>query len=148
MPHHLHADGPDPTGASIVAAGRRRDRRGRALRVDQDPRRRPTDGFRTATRRRFARVAAQAVARQALDVAHHVRDARVVVVDLPPGDALALVDLGGDMPLARAVLAGPGHALVEVYRRPTELRAASREDLLELLTEAVRAAVLDALGRP
>ena len=114
----------------------RRDAHGRAARADNDPRRRPADGFRLRDATRFQRVVVDAIATLPGRLAGPLADARVVVEAVPPA--------GGeqaDVPLAR--FRAP---LLTVYRRPLESRASDRADLEEAVRVAVGEAVAAALG--
>ncbi len=76
----------------------------------------------------------------------NVEGATLHVLDVPDPDALA-------DPLDGVVLASldlgrtRSERVVTVYRRPLEMRAASRTDLLEITELALRHAVQDALGQ-
>ncbi|CAN5366492.1 hypothetical protein BH23ACT9_BH23ACT9_27080 [soil metagenome] len=125
------------------------DRRGRLARSDNDLRRRPTDGFRTAHRQRFAAMVLRAVAELSPDLRRHLSQAELVVADVPDPDGED-VDLRGEVTLARLHLAGPGPepARLTVYRRPIEMRALRRTELASEVGRAVRLAVQHALGQP
>jgi hypothetical protein len=135
MRHHLHPM-------------QDRDRHGRGSRADNDPRRRPSDGFRTADGRRFAALVRQVVAALPTDLRSHLDQAELAVEDVPdPGSGL---DRQGAVVLARLDLpAGPRSTpLLTVARRPIELRARNRLDLVDEVARAVRDAVREALGQP
>lgn len=123
----------------------REDRHGRVARADNDPRRRPADGFRLRDEERFAGLTEDALADLPDPLADVVAAARLIVTDVPPpavADALAL-----DIPLAAfRAAAADQPAEVTVYRRPLEARAASRADLQELVRLAVGHEVADVLG--
>lgn len=123
------------------------DRHGRAARADNDQRRRPSDGFRTADRARFARVVRQAVDRLPRDLRGHLSAAELVIEDVPDPDG-GDVDVHGDVTLARVRLSAPSHPVprLTVFRRPVELRAQRSADLAAEVGLAVRRAVQAALG--
>jgi len=109
------------------------DRHGRAARADNDPRRRPADGYRIRTPKRFRRVVEEAVASLPDRFAEPLSNARLHVVDVPP-DPIVTID--GDI-----VLATFGDDLLTVYRRPVEARADSRGALEDILAIAIAQAV-------
>lgn len=117
------------------------DRHARARRADGDPRRRPVDGFRTRDRRRFRDLLHEAVSTLPQEAVAALGDASIVVHDVPAADS-------GAVPLAEAEAAQGGLTVdrIVVYRRPTELRATDRDDLVELVRDAVLEAVADAVG--
>lgn len=125
------------------------DRHGRAARSDTDVRRRPSDGFRTAHRRRFAVLVQQAVGRLPGDLRRHLAGAELAVLDVPDPDGDDF-DLRGDVTLARLDLPGPGAPAgrLTVFRRPLELRAQQRTELSHEIGAAIAHAVQDALGLP
>lgn len=109
------------------------DRHARHRRADADRRRRPSDGHRTAERARFERLASDAAAA------------------LPPPlrDELALVRVREvpDEPGLLAVAADSDDGVqVTLFRRPLELRAVSKLDLLELLRDTLAQHLSDRLG--
>ena len=109
------------------------DRHGRAHRADNDPRRRPSDGFRIAGATRFSRIVADAVASLPDRLRRPLHGARVQIVDVPPAPALTP---DGDL-----VLAEFASGVLTVYRRPVETRADSRGTLEEILIVAIAQAV-------
>lgn len=113
------------------------DRHGRAHRVDNDPRRRPTDGFRLRGAQ-FRRVLGDAVGALPAELAAPLKSARLVIEDVP-GDPV--LDEHGDL-----VLATYAENTLTVYRRPAEYRADSRMELEEILLVAVAQAVARSLG--
>lgn len=125
------------------------DRRGRAARTDNDLRRRPSDGFRTAHRERFAALVQQSVSRLPSDLRGHLAGVELQVTDVPDPDG-GDTDLVGDVTLARLQLPGPHlpAGRLTVFRRPLELRARRRTELSAEIGTAVRHAVQDALGLP
>lgn len=128
-----------------------RDRHGRAARADNDLRRRPSDGFRTASRARFVALATRAASRLPAELRVHLSGARLRVEEVPtdgdgPGGGPLHVDAIGDVPLCVVALNPPEPATVRLFRRPLELRATSRPQLESELERALRNAVRDALG--
>lgn len=120
-----------------------RDRRGRVPRADGDPARRPGDGFRTLDRRRFAQLARDAVALLPAPIRTPLAGATLLVRDLPPPPAGLPWE---EVPLAAFQAAPPGRLVL--YRRPLELRAESRADLVDAIRDAAGAAVALELGLP
>ena len=110
-----------------------RDRHGRTARADNDPRRRPPDGFRALRRSRFPRLVADAVAGLPDRFAREVAQARLHVLDVPPPP---MVTPDGDVLLAEF-----DGTVLTVYRRPVEARADSRGTLDETLLIAVGQAI-------
>ncbi|HUG82940.1 MAG TPA: hypothetical protein VMM13_00160 [Euzebya sp.] len=125
------------------------DRHGRMARADNDLRRRPSDGFRTADQGRFIRVVQQAVSGLPDELREHLRGVELDVRDVPDVDGPD-VDIDGDLRLARLQLPGPDtpRGRLIILRRPLELRAQRRSDLHDDIALAVRHATQDALGRP
>lgn len=120
-----------------------RDRYGRVPRADGDPARRPGDGFRARDRDRFAQLARDAVALLPAPVRSPLSGATLVVEDLPPPPrGLAWEEVA----LAAFQAAPPGRLVL--YRRPLELRAESRADLVDAIRDAAGAAVALELGLP
>jgi hypothetical protein len=121
------------------------DRHGRLRRSVDDARRRPPEGFRARDARRFHQLLEAAVGDLPVPAASALQGAVFDVRDVPdpatgPSREPVVVTLAEAHASGRHV-----HRLV-VYRRPAELRAAGRDDLVELLREAVLEAVADALG--
>jgi predicted Zn-dependent protease with MMP-like domain len=114
------------------------DRHGRAARADNDPRRRPSDGFRAVTAQRFRRLVDAIVAGLPQRYAAPLTGATIVVEDLPPPP---LVDREGEVLLARF-----DHGRLTVYRRPLEMRAESRQMLEDATMVAIAQAVARSLG--
>lgn len=117
------------------------DRHGRQHRSRDDVRRGPPDGFRVATTDRFRRLVGDAVALLPTPLRRAAAGAEVVVVAVPPDPPL------GEVPLA-TYTRGRGPGRLTVYRRPLELRATSRPDLVELLRSAVGHAIAEETGLP
>ncbi len=118
------------------------DRHGRSARTPPDPRRRPEAGFRLRTAARFRQLTADVLATLPDAVRAALRGAEVRHLDVPPSGAVS----DGLVPLVRLKTQGTRIAVVEVYRRPLELRAASAADLADLLRLALAREVADALG--
>jgi len=123
----------------------REDRHGRVLRADTERSRRPSDGFRLRDARRFRQLAEEAVDGLPDALLDAVDDADVLVGEVPPPGAPDRPD--EEPPLAAFVPRQGGRpARVTVYRRPVELRAASKGELVELVRLAVGREVARALG--
>lgn len=114
------------------------DRHGRAHRADNDPRRRPPDGFRVAGAARFRRIVVDAIAALPDRLRSPLRGARLRVVDVPEEPVLT-----SDGEVVLATLDG---GVLTVYRRPVESRADSRLTLEETLLFAIGQAVARAEG--
>lgn len=114
------------------------DRHGRARRVDSDPRRRPSDGYRVRGSDRFRRVVGEAVAALPERFTQALRDARLRVEEVP-GEPMS--EPSGEVRLATF----DAHTLT-VYRRPIEIRAEDRGALEETIMIAVGQAVARHLG--
>ena len=112
------------------------DRHGRAYRADNDPRRRPPDGYRVRTVSRFRRVVEDAVAALPSRLARPLAGARLDVTEVPPEPAD-----GADVALATF-----DGTVLTVFRRPVESRADTRAGLEETLLIAVGQAVARFLG--
>jgi predicted Zn-dependent protease with MMP-like domain len=119
------------------------DRHARSRRVDLDRRRRPVDGFRATSARRFERLVADAIASLPADLLRHLDQVHVAVRDVPPPTAAAM---GDEVPLgqytalprvddALALDAFPDRLVL--YRRPLEARARDRLELLEVIRHTV-----------
>ncbi len=116
----------------------RPDRHGRAARADNDPRRRPCEGYRVRGAGRFRQMVADAVSTLPDRLADPLDDADIAVVDVPEEGARS-----PDGGVALAVFAQP---VLTVYRRPLEARASDRDELESVVRLAVGWAVADALG--
>ena len=108
------------------------DRHGRTARADNDPRRRPSDGYRVSAASRFPRVVADAVASLPQRLRSQVASAPLQVIDVPPV---------GPQPDDEVPLAHFDGRVLKVYRRPLESRADSRATLEEALAIAVGQAI-------
>lgn len=109
------------------------DRHGRSARADNDPRRRPPDGYRVRGNTRFPRVVGDAVSALPERFANEVAQARLRVLDVPPPP---MTGADGEMLLAEF-----DGTILTVYRRPIESRADSRGTLEETLIIAVGQAI-------
>jgi predicted Zn-dependent protease with MMP-like domain len=117
------------------------DPHGRASRADAARRRRPVDGFRARDRRRFADLVEQGVASLPAHLLAPLQPAVLRIEEVPePTQATA------EIPLARYTSDAAGEAVLTIYRRPLELRALDRADLIDLVRLAAGRAVADALG--
>jgi hypothetical protein len=114
------------------------DRHGRTGRVDNDPRRRPTDGYRLRGAERFRRVVSEVVATLPDRFVEALGGARLTVEEIPEPP---MTEPDGDIKLATF----DGTTLT-VYRRPVELRAENRATLEETIVIAVGQAVARRLG--
>lgn len=91
---------------------------------------------------RFERIAEDALATLPGEVLDPLRDAELIVADLPPP-----AHAEPEVPLAEFVPAAVGRrASVTLYRRPLEARALSRAELGELVRLAVGREVALTLG--
>lgn len=135
---------------------RRHDHHGRATRADNNRRRRPSDGFRAAHGARFSDLVEDAIAELPPILLKGMSGVDIVIEAVPPvGDE---VIARGEVPLARllekAVTPGetletpPMHAgrCLVVYRRPLELRSASRSELIEVIRTALGVEIARSLG--
>jgi predicted Zn-dependent protease with MMP-like domain len=117
------------------------DPHGRATRADAARRRRPVDGFRARDRRRFADLVEQGVASLPANLLAPLQPAMLRIEEVPePTEGTA------DIPLARFTSDAAGETVLTIYRRPLELRALDRADLVDLVRLAAGRAVADALG--
>ena len=87
---------------------------------------------------RFRRVLEDALSSLPPELAQPLKDARLIIEDVPGDPAL---DDGGEL-----VLATFANDVLTVYRRPAEYRADSRVELEEILLVAVAQAVARSLG--
>lgn len=119
------------------------DRHGRHRRRDSDPRRRPPDGFRTSSRRRFERLVDDALDGLPRELLHYVENVAIVVEEVPPADVLGEGDeilLGLYQGVPRTERFGDPPVLpdrITIYRRPIETRARDRNELADLVREVV-----------
>lgn len=125
-----------------------RDRHGRALRADGDPRRRPRDGFRARDAGRFRQIVLDAMSALPDRLGAPLDAADVIVADVPPIDeAVPAPPLGPPaVTLATFDRDARPRPLLTVYRRPLEIRAETRTDLEDVVKLAIGEAVARALG--
>jgi predicted Zn-dependent protease with MMP-like domain len=139
------------------------DRHARHRRADADPRRRPSDGFRTGSAARFQRLVGDALALAPPGLLRYLADVEIVV-DLVPPVADLNAGVGGDPSPPLAVYEAAGRRSgrrgdggrdgqppastdrVRLYRRPLEARARSAADLKSLVLETVVAELADHHG--
>lgn len=119
------------------------DRHGRLHAAAGDDRRRPPAGFRAAGSRRFRQLLDDAMLALPPVAAAALAGASVEVREIPDVTAPAFP---ADVPLAEALASGERVRHLVVFRRPVERRAADRDDLVELLRDAVLDAAAEALG--
>jgi predicted Zn-dependent protease with MMP-like domain len=134
------------------------DRHARHRRADADPRRRPSDGFRTGSSARFDRLVGDALALAPIGLLRYLDDLEIVVDDVPPvaeparraaDDAAPLLAVyevaGGGRDRRRGDGSGDGRGpggevaadRIRLFRRPLEARARSATELKSLVLEAV-----------
>lgn len=145
---------------------KRYDRHGRVIRADNNRRRRPPDGFRTAHGARFSDLVENAIAELPPTLLEGVSGVDVVIEAIPPVDDKVIAR--GEVPLARLFdepVQGPGtletrripvgsettssmtrSRRLVVYRRPLELRSTSRGELIEVIRTAIGVEVARFLG--
>jgi predicted Zn-dependent protease with MMP-like domain len=114
------------------------DRHARFRRADTDPRRRPVDGTRASSGRRFSRLLDDALASLPPGLLAYLEQVQLRIEDVPP------VEDADDVPLSSYTRAVPPRVgllgafdQLTVYRRPVEARARDRLELLELLRETI-----------
>jgi predicted Zn-dependent protease with MMP-like domain len=130
------------------------DRHARHRRADADRRRRPVDGFRTSSSRRFVRLVDDAVAALPKSLLALLDSIAIVVEDVPPapspsdgrGLTSAYEIAARDAPPSSAVDGLAAADRIVLYRRPLEARAASADDLTALVQAAVVTDLADHLG--
>jgi len=122
---------------------RRHDRHGRVARANNDRRRRPSDGFRTAHGARFTDLVGDALAELPGSLAEAVAEIDVSVEDVPAIDEGRTPEDG--VPLAR-ITDWAGSRRLVVYRRPLELRATTRAELIDVTSRAIAEEVARHLG--
>jgi predicted Zn-dependent protease with MMP-like domain len=133
------------------------DRHARHRRADADPRRRPSDGFRTGSSARFDRLVGDALALAPIGLLRYLDDLEIVVDDVPPvaepgrraaDDPTPLLavyeETSGSDPRRddrRGDGRGPGDEVaadrIRLFRRPLEARAHNATELKSLVLEAV-----------
>ncbi len=142
------------------------DRHARHRRADADPRRRPSDGFRTGSAARFERLVGDALALAPAGLLRYLDDVEIVIDLVPPVDdpgrgdggdpspPLAVYEVAGGKHPRRGGRAGGGRARppaattdrIRLFRRPLEARARSAADLTSLVLEAVVTELADHHG--
>lgn len=135
------------------------DRHARHRRADADPRRRPSDGFRTGSAARFQRLVGDALALAPSGLLRYLDEVEIVVELIPPIDAerddgdtppLAVYEAArgasGHRSGAAGARAGASSDRVRLFRRPLETRARSAADLKALVLEAVVTELADHHG--
>jgi predicted Zn-dependent protease with MMP-like domain len=133
---------------------KRYDRHGRATRTDNNRRRRPSDGFRTAHGARFSDLVEHAIAELPSTLLEGVSGLEVVIEAVPPVDDGVIAK--GEVPLVRLLdgrvqASGGTSGVAEgrrlvIYRRPLELRGASRSELIEVIRTAIGVEIAQFLG--
>jgi len=120
------------------------DRHGRHRRRPVDPRRRPSDGWRTLRPGRFERLVLAAIESLPDELLGYLDNVQIVVEDVPPamvdGDAEEGVLLGLYEGVPRTERGFDPVALpdrITLYRRPLELRARSKAELELVVQETV-----------
>jgi predicted Zn-dependent protease with MMP-like domain len=123
------------------------DRHARFRRADADRRRRPVDGSRASSGRRFARLVDDALASLPPGLLAYLGQVQLHVEDVPPVDEADEVVLVS-YTRAGAPQVGALDAIdqLTIYRRPLEARARDRLELLELLREVIVHEVADRHG--
>jgi predicted Zn-dependent protease with MMP-like domain len=111
------------------------DRHARHRRADADRRRRPSDGHRSRDRARFQRLVADAVAGLPPTLRSQLDRVELVIHDVPPRGATAV--LSRYEPAAGDPSDTAGADQLTLFRRPLELRAASKLDLIDLVRETL-----------
>jgi predicted Zn-dependent protease with MMP-like domain len=119
------------------------DRHARYRRADTDRRRRPVDGFRAISARRFHRLVEDAVASLPDDLLGYLDNVQITGEEVPPPDPVGhgeeiLLGLYQGVPRTERELgmaALPDR--ITLFRRPLEARARSTHDLAELVRETV-----------
>lgn len=119
------------------------DRHDRARRADTSLAHRPSMGFRARDRARFRQLVADAVASLPAELRRHLAEVPVQVADVP-----AVPSAHGAVTLCEARAVAGRLEQVVVYRRPLELRAQDRLDLVDRIADALAVEVADALGLP
>lgn len=119
------------------------DRHARHRHRVADPRRRPVDGYRLAGGTRFDRLVGEALAELPGPVLDHLRQVELRLADVPPAPAPGADE---ELLLARYDAADTGLARLTLFRRPIEMRAHSKPELLTLLREVLVREVAHQLG--
>ncbi len=119
------------------------DRHARRRHRVADPRRRPVDGYRLAGGTRFDRLVGEALAELPAPVLEHLQQVELRLADLPPPPEDGEEE---QVTLTRYQPAGPTPARLTMFRRPIEMRAHSKPELLRLLREVLVREVAHQLG--
>jgi len=129
------------------------DRHARRRLRTADPHRRPSDGYRAAGVVRFDRLVGEALRMVPGPLLEHLQQVEIRIADVPPPDpfgageevVLGRYEAAGSPAPRRAPRDQPPDRLT-LYRRPLEVRARSRPDLVELVREVVTHEVAHHLG--
>ena len=119
------------------------DRHARHRRADSDRRRRPTDGYRVRSPRRFERLVDDALSSLPPKILSWVDNVQIVVEPVPPSNVMGEGDeilLGLYQGVPRTARVDGGMHLpdrITLYQRPIEARVASKDELSELVREVV-----------
>lgn len=132
-----HRDHSSPTTPRPAGVDRRRERRGRHRRPLDDPRRRPPQGWRTSSARRFDRIVDDAMTDLPAFVLDHVDNVAVVVEEVPPSDEVLLGLYEGVPRTDRDGWLGALPDRITLYRRPLEARARTSAELRTIVTETL-----------
>lgn len=117
---------------------RRHDRHGRAAAPELGTRTRPTPGFRARDLRRFTTLVRRAVGRTAPEVRERLRDAVLVIADVPDEAHLATEIRERRCAVLRTSGSGPtAQEQLVVFRRRAEQQARSAAELVALLVEDI-----------
>jgi predicted Zn-dependent protease with MMP-like domain len=122
------------------------DRHARHRRADADPRRRPSDGFRTGSAARFERLVGDALALAPPGLLRYLDDLEIVIDLVPPVTGPPRRRDDDQAPLLAVYEAGAGADRVRLFRRPLEARARNAADLRALVLEAVVTELADHHG--
>lgn len=118
------------------------ERHHRHRRGPVDPRRRPADGYRARDVSRFERLVDDALDSLPPDLLGYLDNVQIVVADVPPADVDGreeiLLGLYEGVPRTeRSDWAFQLPDRITLFRRPMELRAASRDELAEVVRDTV-----------
>jgi predicted Zn-dependent protease with MMP-like domain len=117
------------------------DRHARSRRPDADRRRRPVDGSRTASARRFGRLVDDALTSLPPGLLAELDGVQVAVEDVPP--ALPGAE---DVVLLGVFQSALGLERITLFRRPLEARARNRVELTDLVRETIVQELADHRG--
>ena len=119
------------------------DRHARYRRRDADRRRRPSDGFRALSTRRFDRLVEDAIATLPRDLLAYLDNVQITVEDVPPadpvgsGDELLLGLYEGIPQTERGFDGGWLPDRITLFRRPLEARATNKQELAGAVRDTV-----------